>query len=453
MKRILSLVMTLAIALSLSVNAFAYNDPGDPADSVSDPTLREEWIKQQAEYDKIEAQIYALDEQFQKDNPGVRLYCLSRFDPLYDTAGLLWKSLASDLLFTGYHGIDYYRLNGTTYITMGVNTYKAYVLTPDPKPEVTNAYLNKRAALIEKMEGAEDAKWDAYFKSSDIDQACLQQISNAVGENESLYMAFQINNYMIKYGYLSDMTAFTRNNYSYMIEKGNRDIRPYIKDGSTMVPLRSIINGLSGASVSWDSSRNAAVANYQNTSIVMPIGSNIVYVNGNPVTMPTSAEVKGGTTMIPLRFVAETFGFDVNYDAATKVVTICGASKPVTGFKFSVPSSFNETDYGQYGWMWLTGKRPTEFWEKDTNRVDGEYRRNIDIDLSKYTKCDDYKFTDSRFSLYIQQGHSPVSGDFIYVVITYPGAVFSLDLSLGSLNSNIQEFLATVAATIEPDYE
>ena len=452
MKRIISLIMTLAIALSLSVTAFADDGHGDVADSISDPTLREEWNKQQAEYDKIEAQIKALDAQFKKDNPGVQLYVLSRFDTVYDTAGLLWETGVSTNLFTGYHGIGYYRINGTTNITVGVNTYKAYILAPDPKPNVTKTYLNKRAALIEKMEGANDAGWDAYFKSSDIDHAYYQQISNVVGENESLYMAFQINNYMINYGYLSDMTAYTRNNYSYMIEKGNRDIRPYIKNGSTMVPLRSIINGLSGASISWDSSRNAAVANYQNTSIVMPIGSNTAYVNGNSVSMPTSAEVKGGTTMIPLRFVAETFGFDVNYDAATKVVTICGASKPVNGFRFQIPTNFEETNYGEYGWTWLTGERPTEFWEKDTNRVDGKYLRNCDVNLSDYTKCNDYKFTDSRFSLYINQRHSSVSGDFIYAVITYPGADFSLSLSLGSLNSNIQEFLATVATTIEPVY-
>lgn len=453
MKRILSLVMTLAIALSLSVTAFADNGPGDVSDSISDPTLREEWNKQQAEYEKIEGQIRALDAQFQKDNPGVQMYYLTRFDTVYDTAGLLWKSLGSDTLFTRYNGAGYYRINGTTNITVGVNTYKAYILAPDPKPSVTKAYLNKRAVLIEKMEGADDAGWDAYFKSSDIDHACYQQISDAVGENDNLYMAFQINNYMINYGYLSDMTAFTRNNYSYMIEKGNRDIRPYIKNGSTMVPLRSIINGLSGASITWDSSRNAAVANYQGTVIVMPIGSTTAYVNGNSVSMPVAAEVKGGTTMIPLRFVAETFGFDVNYDAATKVVTICGASKPVTGFDFRIPANFVPTDYGRYGCMWLTGERPTEFWEKDTNRVDGVYRRNCDIDLSKYTKCNDYKFTDSKFSLYIQQGHSEAGGDFIDAVITYPGTDFSLALSLGSLNSNIQTFLATVAATIEPVYE
>lgn len=73
MKRIISLIMTLAIALSLSVTAFADDGPSDVADSISDPTLREEWNKQQAEYDKIEAQIKALDAQFKKDNPGVQL--------------------------------------------------------------------------------------------------------------------------------------------------------------------------------------------------------------------------------------------------------------------------------------------------------------------------------------------------------------------------------------------
>lgn len=450
MKRILSLVMTLAIALSLSVTAFAGNGPGDVSDSISDPTLREEWNKQQAEYEKIEGQIRALDAQFQKDNPGVQMYYLTRFDTVYDTAGLLWKSLGSDTLFTRYNGAGYYRINGTTNITVGVNTYKAYILAPDPKPSVTKAYLNKRAVLIEKMEGADDAGWDAYFKSSDIDHACYQQISDAVGENDNLYMAFQINNYMINYGYLSDMTAFTRNNYSYMIEKGNRDIRPYIKNGSTMVPLRSIINGLSGASITWDSSRNAAVANYQGTAIVMLIGSTTAYVNGNSVSMPVAAEVKGGTTMIPLRFVAETFGFDVNYDAATKVVTICGASKPVTGFDFRIPANFVPTDYGRYGCMWLTND-----YDNDTNdggRVDGKYYRNCDIHLEEYTKCNDYKFADSKFSMYMNQGQNYYRGSFIDVVITYPGTDFSLYLNLKSLNSDVQQFLAVVANTITPVY-
>lgn len=54
--------------------------------------------------------------------------------------------------------------------------------------------------------------------------------------------------------------------------------------------------------------------------------------------------------------------------------------------------------------------------------------------------------------MYMNQGQNYYCGNFIDAIITYPGTDFSLYLNLKSLNSDVQEFLTTVAATIEPIY-
>lgn len=82
----------------------------------------------------------------------------------------------------------------------------------------------------------------------------------------------------------------------------------------------------------------------------MPIGSEYAYVNGNPVKMTTPAVVNSGRTMIPVRFVAETLGYGVDYisDGAFVVIRKLEDSK-VAGFDFTV-SDFYEYTGTQFGY-------------------------------------------------------------------------------------------------------
>jgi len=56
----------------------------------------------------------------------------------------------------------------------------------------------------------------------------------------------------------------------------------------------------------------------------MQLGNKIAYVNGNPVVLdvaPFTVEPQG-RTVVPIRFIAETFGAQVDWDEALQKVTI-----------------------------------------------------------------------------------------------------------------------------------
>lgn len=98
---------------------------------------------------------------------------------------------------------------------------------------------------------------------------------------------------------------------------------PYIKDGRTMVPMRRVFEIL-GAQVTWNESERSVTAVKGNTEIKLYIGSQTAYKNGQPVQLDTPAEImaSAGRTMVPLRFVSEAFGGNVNWISATRTVTI-----------------------------------------------------------------------------------------------------------------------------------
>ena len=47
-----------------------------------------------------------------------------------------------------------------------------------------------------------------------------------------------------------------------------------------------------------------------------------MFVNGTPIPLNAKAEIKNGSTFIELRSLASAFGVELQWDAATKTVTI-----------------------------------------------------------------------------------------------------------------------------------
>ena len=81
-----------------------------------------------------------------------------------------------------------------------------------------------------------------------------------------------------------------------------------VKDNRTFVPFRAI-SELLGARVDYDSNVNSIVAIIDGTRLTMSIGYNHYAVN----QMDTAPFVSNNRTMVPIRFVAEVMGYDVNY--------------------------------------------------------------------------------------------------------------------------------------------
>ncbi len=103
------------------------------------------------------------------------------------------------------------------------------------------------------------------------------------------------------------------------------DQKAYI-DGANrlMVPVRFVTERL-GATVDTDfndpSSQKVYITKGE-TKIVLTIGQKAVTVNGENKEMDTAAVLSGGRTMVPIRFVSEYLGSDVQYQSSSQVAHV-----------------------------------------------------------------------------------------------------------------------------------
>ncbi len=100
------------------------------------------------------------------------------------------------------------------------------------------------------------------------------------------------------------------------------DARPYI-DGNnrTMVPLRASMEAC-GLDVSWDGTKREATVTDGYTIVKVPIDKRVISINGKNKNIDTNAVIKGGRTYLPIRAVAEAFGFNVCWYSKDKLVSL-----------------------------------------------------------------------------------------------------------------------------------
>ncbi len=91
-------------------------------------------------------------------------------------------------------------------------------------------------------------------------------------------------------------------------------VRPYVEEGTTMVPLRALGEAL-GAEIGWDQNERAATYSKGNISLIVKIGeADIATSDGQAVPMPLPATLLEGNTMVPLRLFSEILDFQVSWD-------------------------------------------------------------------------------------------------------------------------------------------
>jgi len=99
------------------------------------------------------------------------------------------------------------------------------------------------------------------------------------------------------------------------------DVPPMIVNDRTMVPFRAIFEALE-MEVEWDDVNRVAIGENENFRIELPIGSYTAYVNGEPVALDSPAMIYGGRTLVPVRFIAEATGANVDWNPETQTVMI-----------------------------------------------------------------------------------------------------------------------------------
>lgn len=99
------------------------------------------------------------------------------------------------------------------------------------------------------------------------------------------------------------------------------NVFPVIENGRTLVPIRAVSEML-GAEVIWYNDTQQITVTKDNIFIEMSVGNSKASVNGSECQLDTAPVIRGGRTLVPLRFVAEGLQLAVEWidDSRTIIV-------------------------------------------------------------------------------------------------------------------------------------
>ena len=133
-------------------------------------------------------------------------------------------------------------------------------------------------------------------------------------------------NVVKEYGTVATTTVFKIGSKEYTVngETMTANEAPFIAGkGYTMLPVRALAESL-GLTADWNSNTKTATFSSASKIASVVIGSDMIYVNGTPITLNAKAEIKNGSTFVELRSLASAFGVEIQWDATTKMVTVIG---------------------------------------------------------------------------------------------------------------------------------
>ncbi len=103
------------------------------------------------------------------------------------------------------------------------------------------------------------------------------------------------------------------------------DVAPQIKNDRAFVPLRTIFEAL-GYQVSWNDAEKTVTARRDDQTLLLTIGSDVLTKKSDSSTrfyaLDAAPYIWQERTLVPLRAIAESSGASVNWDSATRMVTI-----------------------------------------------------------------------------------------------------------------------------------
>lgn len=91
--------------------------------------------------------------------------------------------------------------------------------------------------------------------------------------------------------------------------------------GSVMVPLRMISENL-GYKVDWDQASKTVTIGQTGTTMKLVVDQTAASVNDKTVVLTNAPLNRNGTTLVPIRFISEQFGLIVSWDNDQKIVTL-----------------------------------------------------------------------------------------------------------------------------------
>lgn len=105
-----------------------------------------------------------------------------------------------------------------------------------------------------------------------------------------------------------------------VIDHNDHNIKPILKNDRTLVPVRFISESF-GANVGWDGETKTVSITYDNKEIQFIIGLKIIKVNGIITPLDVAPEIINNRTFLPLRAISESIDKEVFYDNGLIVIS------------------------------------------------------------------------------------------------------------------------------------
>lgn len=99
------------------------------------------------------------------------------------------------------------------------------------------------------------------------------------------------------------------------------DQKPIIENNRTLVPIRFVAEAL-GAEVNWNNKNRTVTVIKNGETILLQINNKNVQVGKSSIQLDVPATIKNNRTLVPLRFISEILGTTVEWDVTTKTINI-----------------------------------------------------------------------------------------------------------------------------------
>ncbi|RCX19635.1 copper amine oxidase-like protein [Fontibacillus phaseoli] len=104
-------------------------------------------------------------------------------------------------------------------------------------------------------------------------------------------------------------------------EESDLMVSPVVQEGSTLVPFRTIAEALQ-AEVIWNKNDKTIMITKEGITVKLELGSKTAFVNGEKRQLEAPAKIVNGITLVPARFVSETLGAEVKWEAESSSVVV-----------------------------------------------------------------------------------------------------------------------------------
>lgn len=99
---------------------------------------------------------------------------------------------------------------------------------------------------------------------------------------------------------------------------------PVTQDDRTLLPVSAFVEGI-GGQAAWNEDTRTATLSYNGIEINLTINTRTAYLNGEERTLDVTPVIINDRIMLPIRFIAESFGFTVLWSEEPQTITILQA--------------------------------------------------------------------------------------------------------------------------------